>query len=101
MIRQPPRSTLFPYTTLFRSAGGRARHGGGTWWDDHRRGRVGLARGDGAMDGLAIIGAIGGGPGGGARGNGRRNGRKPLPPKTHSPSSSLKKKTNQENAHDP
>src|SRR3712207_7171838 len=31
MIRRPPRSTLFPYTTLFRSqranAGGRRRHG--------------------------------------------------------------------------
>src|SRR5258706_11972706 len=25
MIRRPPRSTLFPYTTLFRSAGGPAR----------------------------------------------------------------------------
>src|SRR6266545_6538577 len=25
MIRRPPRSTLFPYTTLFRSACGRAR----------------------------------------------------------------------------
>src|SRR6266436_7400498 len=25
MIRRPPRSTLFPYTTLFRSAGGRSR----------------------------------------------------------------------------
>src|SRR3712207_8703907 len=25
MIRRPPRSTLFPYTTLFRSAGGRPR----------------------------------------------------------------------------
>src|SRR3712207_8412918 len=25
MIRRPPRSTLFPYTTLFRSAGGGAR----------------------------------------------------------------------------
>src|SRR5208283_5653494 len=24
MIRRPPRSTLFPYTTLFRSPGGRA-----------------------------------------------------------------------------
>src|SRR5437588_7150566 len=23
MVRRPPRSTLFPYTTLFRSAGGR------------------------------------------------------------------------------
>src|SRR2546422_11251155 len=26
MIRRPPRSTLFPYTTLFRSQGGRAVH---------------------------------------------------------------------------
>src|SRR2546429_3787621 len=37
MIRRPPRSTLFPYTTLFRSvdrAGGRHRHG------DGRGGRV-------------------------------------------------------------
>src|SRR3712207_8058615 len=29
MIRRPPRSTLFPYTTLFRSAG-RWRPGGGS-----------------------------------------------------------------------
>src|SRR3712207_7393539 len=34
MIRRPPRSTLFPYTTLFRSepahrAGGEAQHGRG------------------------------------------------------------------------
>src|SRR5690554_7334188 len=28
MIRRPPRSTLFPYTTLFRSAGARASLGG-------------------------------------------------------------------------
>src|SRR3712207_8053872 len=27
MIRRPPRSTLFPYTTLFRSARGHARSG--------------------------------------------------------------------------
>src|SRR5882724_10282632 len=27
MIRRPPRSTLFPYTTLFRSARGRSSHG--------------------------------------------------------------------------
>src|SRR3712207_8182232 len=26
MIRRPPRSTLFPYTTLFRSQSGAARH---------------------------------------------------------------------------
>src|SRR2546430_17731038 len=28
MIRRPPRSTLFPYTTLFRSRRGRRRQGG-------------------------------------------------------------------------
>src|SRR2546429_3552925 len=27
MIRRPPRSTLFPYTTLFRSQGSRSRDG--------------------------------------------------------------------------
>src|SRR3712207_8620664 len=27
MVRRPPRSTLFPYTTLFRSDGFRCRHG--------------------------------------------------------------------------
>src|SRR3712207_7438967 len=29
MIRRPPRSTLFPYTTLFRSVVGRTRRGRG------------------------------------------------------------------------
>src|SRR2546426_7860111 len=33
MIRRPPRSTLFPYTTLFRSH----RHRGDPVRDDHRR----------------------------------------------------------------
>src|SRR5689334_23511646 len=28
MLRQPPRSTLFPYTTLFRSIGELAQHAG-------------------------------------------------------------------------
>src|SRR5256885_4898867 len=36
MIRRPPRSTLFPYTTLFRSrasrGASRARARGGAWW---------------------------------------------------------------------
>src|SRR5256885_3365947 len=36
MIRRPPRSTLFPYTTLFRSILGRAH--------DHAGLRAGLAR---------------------------------------------------------
>src|SRR2546430_13390765 len=30
MIRRPPRSTLFPYTTLFRS------HGSGEWYNQNR-----------------------------------------------------------------
>src|SRR3712207_9033393 len=34
MIRRPPRSTLFPYTTLFRSAGVWARRGGATCQGD-------------------------------------------------------------------
>src|SRR2546426_1808235 len=34
MIRRPPRSTLFPYTTLFRSVrGGGRRHGAGRGHD--------------------------------------------------------------------
>src|SRR2546427_9191036 len=33
MIRRPPRSTLFPYTTLFRSAGLQpGRLGDSAWW---------------------------------------------------------------------
>src|SRR2546430_12336032 len=45
MIRRPPRSTLFPYTTLFRSAlapaGGRLRFGGLDYnhWDPLEFGR--------------------------------------------------------------
>src|SRR2546430_11469333 len=46
MIRRPPRSTLFPYTTLFRSVqvsgrecGGAIAHArmGGDCWERHRR----------------------------------------------------------------
>src|SRR2546430_9996188 len=37
MIRRPPRSTLFPYTTLFRSGDRRARVGGGVRRRPHRR----------------------------------------------------------------
>src|SRR2546427_9212656 len=35
MIRRPPRSTLFPYTTLFRS-GPRRRRRGASHWPAHR-----------------------------------------------------------------
>src|SRR5438132_8271792 len=47
MLRRPPRSTLFPYTTLFRSLVPEARHlgrrarGGGLLHDVRRSGRVG------------------------------------------------------------
>src|SRR5947207_8622984 len=44
MIRRPPRSTLFPYTTLFRSDAGLSRRGVGLLhleWDEDRQ-SVGL-----------------------------------------------------------
>src|SRR3712207_7659298 len=48
MIRRPPRSTLFPYTTLFRSAGERRARG----FEREERpgvgGEVGLGDGDAA-----------------------------------------------------
>src|SRR2546430_5335592 len=37
MIRRPPRSTLFPYTTLFRSVGPHNDHG---WSQAHDQGRL-------------------------------------------------------------
>src|SRR3712207_7641209 len=39
MIRRPPRSTLFPYTTLFRSAGGPAPRPDGRRRQARRRSR--------------------------------------------------------------
>src|SRR2546422_6657285 len=41
MIRRPPRSTLFPYTTLFRS-----RHSGGRAAGTSKRGDCGSSRGE-------------------------------------------------------
>src|SRR5205809_3401697 len=37
MIRRPPRSTLFPYTTLFRSRTRAAPSGGGCLWTTGRQ----------------------------------------------------------------
>src|SRR3712207_7571338 len=52
MIRRPPRSTLFPYTTLFRSAGrAGARCRGG---DGGAGGGAGRGRGDGRAAGLQL-----------------------------------------------
>src|SRR2546422_5412851 len=53
MIRRPPRSTLFPYTTLFRSARGRAPRlpgCGGVRRNVHREHDVVRVRGDGRSE---------------------------------------------------
>src|SRR2546422_8500635 len=47
MIRRPPRSTLFPYTTLFRSNGRVER--GTTPVSDSGRGHAALSRGPGDL----------------------------------------------------
>src|SRR3712207_8235330 len=60
MIRRPPRSTLFPYTTLFRSAARRElTHRAAERWHTRRRDgdqayrrRVGGSAGDEQRDGL-------------------------------------------------
>src|SRR2546430_4178420 len=54
MIRRPPRSTLFPYTTLFRSA------------EAEEAGRQGPGGGDGAAQLADQRGLAGGDPGSGA-----------------------------------
>src|SRR5256886_8994802 len=57
MIRRPPRSTLFPYTTLFRSVHALvpplARSGG---WDRRARG---VSRGHGAVERAVVAAARG------------------------------------------
>src|SRR2546422_5955385 len=60
MIRRPPRSTLFPYTTLFRSlrqvSGPVILHWLGEMFDPELQGYWGAGDGDAAMDTcLAII----------------------------------------------
>src|SRR6266540_6932078 len=57
MIRRPPRSTLFPYTTLFRSPAGAASAGVPGSLPD-----PGRARGEGAV-GLPAVPGVAGGPG--------------------------------------
>src|SRR2546425_6232513 len=60
MIRRPPRSTLFPYTTLFRSDRGRTRPAA------HILGRPGTPRalsGRATEPGVGILQAVGGSPG--------------------------------------
>src|SRR3712207_6856268 len=50
MIRRPPRSTLFPYTTLFRSASPRRSGAGGHAGSDPRGREVRLAEGVPVLD---------------------------------------------------
>src|SRR2546426_9106749 len=50
MIRRPPRSTLFPYTTLFRSQGIAGRRG----FDGQHPPRLGLTPEDLAVGGVVI-----------------------------------------------
>src|SRR5258707_12004654 len=61
MIRRPPRSALFPYTTLFRSVGredpARGGHGDPTDEDGRDRAARGLAADDGDGAGQAGDGA--------------------------------------------
>src|SRR3989454_8869446 len=57
MIRRPPRSTLFPYTTLFRSGRGRGRGGrgrGGERRDSSERQR----EGDGLVENVISINRV-------------------------------------------
>src|SRR3712207_8620551 len=59
MIRRPPRSTLFPYTTLFRSAGQAAqRHlAGGVEREGGGLGRIGQQlQGTGGVDRRHLLG---------------------------------------------
>src|SRR2546426_6677342 len=49
MIRRPPRSTLFPYTTLFRSVDDAAGIGHGLHVEDGPRSAPVDGRGDGAL----------------------------------------------------
>src|SRR3712207_4310616 len=53
MIRRPPRSTLFPYTTLFRSM---AQREAGVSEADRIRYRIGINLGDVVVDGPDIYG---------------------------------------------
>src|SRR2546426_5843245 len=55
MIRRPPRSTLFPYTTLFRSGLGTRSQRGAVLADDHRGDALGQQLG---LDGIAGEGAL-------------------------------------------
>src|SRR5688572_32758915 len=59
MIRRPPRSTLFPYTTLFRSPHDRGKRGAADVvgrGDDARAGHAEPDRPDGLAEALPVLG---------------------------------------------
>src|SRR2546428_4591919 len=62
MIRRPPRSTLFPYTTLFRSRPAREAHGGHAQravaheLDDVERGAIAVERDGTALNVVQLVG---------------------------------------------
>src|SRR3712207_8021778 len=58
MIRRPPRSTLFPYTTLFRSRAEQGKGGGcseGTRPQARRSPPAGASWGDGGLAGHCVL----------------------------------------------
>src|SRR5690348_17904099 len=69
MIRRPPRSTLFPYTTLFRSTGVRVGHldpvglafalGAGVSWAGYILATARAGSDFPSLDGLALATALG------------------------------------------
>src|SRR2546430_13654221 len=85
MIRRPPRSTLFPYTTLFRSAGGNGS---------------GNATAGSTAAGGSRPNAGTGGAGGAAHKIGRGHGWNPGPVKNRMPASAFKKKKNRYQRHE-
>src|SRR5260221_8784681 len=97
MIRRPPRSTLFPYTTLFRSASScSGSHGNSVCPEDQpfRNRWLGITRmGDRPSRPLRVLPIRRGR--GGRSPIGRRNRRTPLPPRNRIPASSFKKKKKQ------
>src|SRR3712207_7248281 len=92
MIRRPPRSTLFPYTTLFRSPFGvRSRPG-----EDRVEGLIEAAEASAFRDEVlpAVVWTVSLALAGVSLGNGRGHDWNPGTPKISFPASSLKKKKN-------
>src|SRR3712207_7534985 len=95
MIRRPPRSTLFPYTTLFRSAMAFHHHMGTVVEKAHEIDRLmeGTPESVGLLFDTGHLAFAGGDPAAGARREiGRAHVRTPVTPIYRMPSSAWKKK---------